>query len=177
MVACLLPRLDAGGRVPLLEPGPGAVWLSLRQRPRRGSSGLRPWRTTSVRPRKGPEHHRVSGGGAVGMVALNLTKDVVDRWRHHSKHFLSPTNTPSGEEAVPCPPPGPRQRGVARSTCSSRPLCVVGLTPLCNVAIGGGAAGWVLGLLFRKGDQRVCSNCRAQHSSASLARDLQGFLF
>ncbi|TWW77426.1 hypothetical protein D4764_12G0008160 [Takifugu flavidus] len=68
-------------------------------------------------------------------VLLTSTRDVVDRWKEYFEDLLNPTNTPSSEEA-----PGVDE---------IRPEFLKALDVT-----------WVVVPLFKKGEQRVCSNYR-----------------
>ncbi|TWW77358.1 hypothetical protein D4764_12G0007480 [Takifugu flavidus] len=92
-------------------------------------------------------------------VLLTSTRDVVDRWKEYFEDLLTPTNTPSSEEAPGVDEIRPE---------FLKALDVVGLswlTRLCNIAWTSGAVplDWQTGVvvpLFKKGDRRVCSNYR-----------------
>ncbi|TWW80160.1 hypothetical protein D4764_10G0011900 [Takifugu flavidus] len=99
-------------------------------------------------------------------VLLTSTRDVVDRWMEYFEDLLSPTNTPSNEEA------GPGDLGIGSHISGAEVAEVVKkllglswLTRLCNIAWTSGAVplDWQTGVvvpLFKKGDRRVCSNYR-----------------
>ncbi|KAK0150407.1 Craniofacial development protein 2 [Merluccius polli] len=142
--------------------------------------------TTIRRLRRGKQCivNTVYGGdGAL----LTSTRDVVDRWKEYFEDLLNPTDMPSGKEAGPgdsgvgSPISGAEVADVVRKLLGGRApgvdevrleflkaLDVVGLswlTRLCSIAWTSGAVplDWQTGVvvpLFKKGDQRVCSNYR-----------------
>ncbi|KAK3550660.1 hypothetical protein QTP70_002363 [Hemibagrus guttatus] len=124
-----------------------------------------------------------SGGGEL----LASTGDIVGRWKEYFEDLLNPTDTPSVEEpevedsevdsfitqAEVTEVVQQLLGGKAPGVDEIRPeylksLDVVGLswlTRLCNIAwrLGTVPLDWVTGVvipLFKKGDQRVCSNYR-----------------
>ena len=128
-------------------------------------------------------HTVYSGSGEL----LTTTEEIVGRWKEYFEELLNPTNTHSVEEAEPRvsglgrPISGVEvsevlkqlRGGGAPGVDEIRPgylkaLDVVGLswlTRLCNIAWTSGAVPleWQTGVvvpIFKKGDQRVCSNYR-----------------
>ncbi|KAK3562735.1 hypothetical protein QTP86_006512 [Hemibagrus guttatus] len=136
-----------------------------------------------------------SGGGEL----LAPTGDIVGRWKEYFEDLLNPTDTPSVEEpeaedsevdsfitqAEVTEVVQQLLGGKAPGVDEIRPeylksLDVVGLfwlTCLCNIAWRSGTVplDWATGVvipLFKKGDQRVCSNYRGSHSSASQRKSI-----
>ena len=128
-------------------------------------------------------HTVYSGGGEL----LTSTEDIVGRWKEYFEELLNPTGTYSGKETEPeisglgRPISGAEVAEAVKKLRGSgapgvdevRPgylkaLDVVGLswlTRLCNIAWTSGAVPleWQTGVvvpIFKKGDQRVCSNYR-----------------
>ncbi|KAK3535605.1 hypothetical protein QTP70_017246, partial [Hemibagrus guttatus] len=93
-----------------------------------------------------------SGGGEL----LASTEDIVGRWKEYFEDLLNPTDTPSVEE------PETEDSEVDSFITQAE---VTELTHLCNIAGRSGTVplDWATGVvipLFKKGDQRVCSNYR-----------------
>ncbi|MDG2555341.1 reverse transcriptase domain-containing protein [Vibrio parahaemolyticus] len=128
-------------------------------------------------------HTVYSGGGEL----LTSTGDIVGRWKEYFEELLNPTNTYSSEETetgvsgAGRPISGAEVAEVVKQLRSGgapgvdeicpgylKALDVVGLswlTRLCNIAWTSGAVPleWQTGVvvpIFKKGDQRVCSNYR-----------------
>ncbi|KAK3543164.1 hypothetical protein QTP70_012267 [Hemibagrus guttatus] len=156
-----------------IEPGwLGGLWRQLRHTGR--PSELQPWWSRK---------QKLGGGGEL----LASTGDIVGRWKEYFEDLLNPTDTPSVEEpeaedsevdsfitqAEVTEVVQQLLGGKAPGVDEIRPeylksLDVVGLswlTHLCNIAWQSGTVplDWVTGVvipLFKKGDQRVCSNYR-----------------
>ncbi|KAI3365796.1 hypothetical protein L3Q82_000794 [Scortum barcoo] len=132
------------------------------------------------------------GGGLVRVGLLTSTEDIVGRWKKYFEDLLNPTDLPSSEEAgagdsevdssitqaevteVVCKLLGGKAPGVDEIRPEYlKSLDVVGLswlTRLCNIAwrLGTVPLEWQTGVvvpLFKKGDRRVCSNYRGDHTS------------
>ncbi|KAI3369434.1 hypothetical protein L3Q82_007661 [Scortum barcoo] len=132
------------------------------------------------------------GGVRAGGELLTSTEDIVGRWKKYFEDLLNPTDLPSSEEAgagdseVDSSITRAKVTEVVRKLLGGkapgvdeiRPeylksLDVVGLswlTRLCNIAwrLGTVPLEWQTGVvvpLFKKGDRRVCSNYRGDHTS------------
>ncbi|KAI3374207.1 hypothetical protein L3Q82_006065 [Scortum barcoo] len=154
------------------------------------SASKRFWQTVR-RLRRGKQYSANTVYSAGGEL-LTSTEDIVGRWKKYFEDLLNPTDLPSNEEAedgdseVDSSITQAEVTEVVRKLLGGkapgvdeiRPeylksLDVVGLswlTRLCNIAwrLGTVPLEWQTGVvvpLFKKGDRRVCSNYRGDHTS------------
>ncbi|KAI3371827.1 hypothetical protein L3Q82_006681 [Scortum barcoo] len=157
----------------------------------RSASKKKFWQTVR-RLRRGKQYSANTVYSAGGEL-LTSTEDIVGRWKKYFEDLLNPTDLPSSEEAGAGDSEVDSSitraaevtevvrkllGGKAPGVDEIRPeylksLDVVGLswlTRLCNIAwrLGTVPLEWQTGVvvpLFKKGDRRVCSNYRRDHTS------------